>query len=276
MNRPSAVLVDPLLQDLLDRFSRLFGIRIALFDTRWRELQVGVNRSPRCAFCQLLRDDLGQDAACVAEDRRRRLEVAASGTMVSYRCHAGLDEALLPIALDGQLTGWLMVGQFRTSTRPPPRLLDAPWVGNQAARVRQLWREVPYQPASRRDDILTFFRLLAETVVNRGLVQVKRDPVVEDLLNAGPLLSLAEAGRRCGLGRTALAERVRASQGCGLRQAQIAARLERAKRLLLAGATVTAAAQAVGYRDPLYFSRLFRQRMGVPPSQLRPKRPTGR
>ncbi len=48
------------------------------------------------------------------------------------------------------------------------------------------------------------------------------------------------------------------------------ARVERAKELLSApGATVAGVAAAVGYRDPAYFARVFRQLTGGPPSLRR-------
>lgn len=47
-------------------------------------------------------------------------------------------------------------------------------------------------------------------------------------------------------------------------------RLERAKRLILAGLcdTVKAAALDAGFRDPCYFARRFRRRYGLPPGEL--------
>ena len=47
-------------------------------------------------------------------------------------------------------------------------------------------------------------------------------------------------------------------------------RLERAKRLILAGLcdTVKAAALDAGFRDPCYFARRFRRRYGIPPGEL--------
>jgi len=51
----------------------------------------------------------------------------------------------------------------------------------------------------------------------------------------------------------------------------IALRLDRAKQLLSQGASVKEAAISVGYTDPNYFSRLFRKKMGIPPTAYHPK-----
>ena len=47
-------------------------------------------------------------------------------------------------------------------------------------------------------------------------------------------------------------------------------RLEKAKDLMVSTTlNISEIAAAVGYPNPLYFSRLFRRHMGVPPSQFR-------
>ena len=48
------------------------------------------------------------------------------------------------------------------------------------------------------------------------------------------------------------------------------ARMEDAKKLLdKTTLTVSEVSASVGYRDPLYFSRIFRRRFGVPPTEYR-------
>lgn len=44
-------------------------------------------------------------------------------------------------------------------------------------------------------------------------------------------------------------------------------RLRKAVNLLLSGVSVTETAINVGYRDPLYFSRLYKKYFGISPSQ---------
>ena len=52
----------------------------------------------------------------------------------------------------------------------------------------------------------------------------------------------------------------------------IACRLNRAKELLTTiGASVSEVAKSVGYSDPLYFSRSFRKRFKMSPSEFREK-----
>ena len=48
----------------------------------------------------------------------------------------------------------------------------------------------------------------------------------------------------------------------------IAKRLDHAQQLLQSGLSVRETAEAVGYNDPFYFSRLYKKHMGVTPQDV--------
>lgn len=265
MSRTLALLVAPPARRLLDAFSRLTGARIGIYDHAFREVSVGRDRRGMCAFCSRLRRDPALDAACRAEDLRRRLAAAERGGLVAYRCHAGMDEAVMPLSEDGRLVGWVMVGQFRTRAAPPRALLAAAPARERAALMRA-FAAAPL--AARRGDVLSLFTALVSGIAAQRLVAPRRDPLLERLLAPGRTVTLAQAARAAGIGRTGMARRARAALGCGLRQAQVRARLERAATLLRGGAvrTVAEAARRAGFSDPAYFTRLWTRHRGTTPS----------
>ncbi len=174
----------------------------------------------------------------------------------------------MPLSEDGRLVGWIMVGQFRTTNAPPRRLLDAPWAVGRRRSLLRAFAAVPLAP--RRRDLLALFAALVDSIASQRLVSPRRDPLIEGLLAPGRTVTLAQASRIAGVGRSRLAERARTALGCGLRQAQIKARLERAATLLRNGSvrTVAEAARRAGFADPAYFSRLWSRHRGSPPSRL--------
>lgn len=268
---PIRLALDPQAQALLDHFCALLGIRIALYDADGRELACGLQRGS-CAFCALLRDELGREAACRREDRFRFAQARANGALTAYRCHAGLEEAILPIAVDGVHLGFAMIGQYRSEAAPPAELI-AEWrrtVGD--GRLAAAFAAVPSHPSA---PVLGLFRHLIDALIVRRLVDGVREPGLMRVLRRlrerpAEQLDLAAAARLAG-GSTATLDRgLRAATGVGFKALQIRLRLAAADDELARGGSVAAASAAAGYADPLYFSRLYRRHRGAPPSAGRP------
>jgi AraC-like DNA-binding protein len=268
---PIRLALDPQAQALLDHFCALLGIRIALYDADGRELACGLQRGS-CAFCSLLRKELGREAACRREDRFRFAQARASGGLTAYRCHAGLEEAILPIRVDGVLLGHAMIGQYRGDA-PLSTELIAGWkrtVGD--GRLAAAYAAVPSHPSA---PVLGLFHHLVDALIVRRLVEVAREPGLMRVLRrlrerpAGQL-DLAGAAALAGTSTATLDRGLRAATGVGFKALQISLRLAVADAELARGGTVAEAATAAGYADPLYFSRLYRRHRGLPPSASRP------
>ncbi|MFR1758704.1 MAG: helix-turn-helix transcriptional regulator [Christensenellaceae bacterium] len=83
-------------------------------------------------------------------------------------------------------------------------------------------------------------------------------------------LSYDQIGRRFHFHPNHVNRLLRAYTGCSLHQYQVDIRMKRALELLVnTRRPISRIAESVGYGDPGYFARLFRQRMGYSPSQLR-------
>ena len=268
---PIRLALDPQAQALLDHFCALLGIRIALYDADGRELACGLQRGA-CTFCALLRSELGREAACRREDRFRFAQARASGTLTAYRCHAGLEEAILPITVDGMPLGFAMIGQYRSDAKPPVDLI-AEWrrtVGD--GRLAAAFAAVPQHASA---PVLGLFGHLVEALIVRRLVDAVREPGLLRVLRrlrerpAGQL-DLAAAAALAGTSTATLDRGLREATGVGFKAVQIRLRLAAADTALARGMSVAEAAAAAGYADPLYFSRLYRRHRGMPPSVGRP------
>ena len=83
---------------------------------------------------------------------------------------------------------------------------------------------------------------------------------------------LGDLARRLGYSPSHLSTLIRRTTGRTFVALRRRLRFERACALLREGASVKAAALAAGFDDPAYFSRLFKRRVGVPPSRWRDDR----
>ncbi len=97
-----------------------------------------------------------------------------------------------------------------------------------------------------------------------------RDRVDFLLSNYSEKLDLEGIAKRVHLSSSRLNALFRKEFGCSVLSWRENIRLQKARELLNASTfRISAIANAVGYDDPLYFSRKFRQRFGVSPRQLR-------
>lgn len=89
-------------------------------------------------------------------------------------------------------------------------------------------------------------------------------------------IGVEEVAREVRVSRSHLYRAFRTIYGCSPSEYLIRCRLQRARQLLSAtGLPVGAVAASAGFEDPLYFSRLFRQRTGKSPSAWREARAGG-
>lgn len=83
-------------------------------------------------------------------------------------------------------------------------------------------------------------------------------------------VSALAAARICGLSRFEFSRKFRATFGMTFREYLLRARVDEARRLLMAGSiSVTGVAYSVGFNDGSHFARIFRRFTGVLPSDYR-------
>jgi len=127
------------------------------------------------------------------------------------------------------------------------------------ARVSLIeWREAGQQP---------FARLVGSRQVGDRAIADCQVWIAEHYRNGSPV---GEMVRRSGLAERTFTRRFRDATGMSPLEYVHALRIEEAKQMLESGASsIDAIADEVGYQDAGYFARLFRQRVGLTPSQYR-------
>ena len=98
------------LYQIMRDFYTLTKIRIVIFDSEFRGLLAYPQH--REDFCQLLRQTPEGNAVCRASDISGCLRCAKTKDLVSYRCHAGLTEVVVPIIDKNSVLAYVMFGQI--------------------------------------------------------------------------------------------------------------------------------------------------------------------
>ncbi|MCH7341879.1 AraC family transcriptional regulator [Pelomonas sp. CA6] len=216
-----------------------------------------------------LGDAEAQDLALVTlrhGDRFRRLDVDDGAEECKLSLHAGPD--------------WLEQAELLPG---PPRPHLAGAHGRAGARLRRLARSVidsggPSRGLERLQLECLTLQLLGEALSEQAGAEppasmARRMAQARELLDSGAAdaWSLADIALELGLHENTLQRRFREAHGCSVFDYLRRRRLERARALLQAGASVTEAALDAGYGSPANFATAFRRAFGCSPSQQRPR-----
>ena len=131
------------MQQILDSFVELTGIRAAYFDatetTRWgmesqtffadqsgsvSSISIVGKDKPLCEFCESLRFLKNQEYNCMQSDKAAFKMAEETAKPYIYKCHMGLYEAVIPIFIKNRLTAYLMLGQVVNSEELQSQLQD--------------------------------------------------------------------------------------------------------------------------------------------------------
>lgn len=265
------------LHKILKDFYTLTKIRIVLWDSDFHEILC--YPEPRSRFCSLIRQDSTINEQCTACDIAACRRCTKTKKLVLYRCHAGLTEAVVPIQDRLGTIGYILFGQIipeKTSKAVKSQLARTfheecfPGVGA-AIEAISLKSEEDLSAAATVLQALTsyvlenqwvtpkkadFLRLL-DSYIQRNLAQnITVETMCADFrISRSRLYAVAERFLDCGVAEYVRKKKIEAAQ-----------RLLRETEL-----TIGAIADATGFSDYNYFSRVFRKETGMSARAYRQK-----
>jgi len=251
-----------------------FGIRIAFFSLDGRELKVG-NNVGICRYCQSIRMCKGGAAACNNEDREGRKLAFSRKKLVIYTCHAGMTEIVKPIIKQGNLLGYAMIGQIRTITLPPSNWTSL-WDSHQSEKLADIFRSQPLISESNLIEIIEMFSHLMELLTSNNMIDSigidmpsRLSGYIQKHINEA--LSLSDACEAMNLSQSRLSHVVKERYGISYTTLVRTLKMEHARFLLshYSDMAISEVSLAVGYVDPQYFSKVFRQVSGLSPTLYR-------
>ena len=267
------IILSDKVQSLLDDFAALLDIRPTFFSTDGRKLLHGKDI---CKYCEIIQREMGGLSRCEEMDCRKLQETINSQSPVSYRCHAGLQEALSPIFVHKQLVGYLMIGQFRTEDEFPIEVRNSITDPELRARLKRAFDELPLFSPKKLAGVLGFFKVLIEYISVCELAMLRGDVLRSEIdrymeRHLTENIMLPEMARRLGRSVSTISQFLRRNYHTGFKELLNEKRLARAESFWKAHpeSTVAEAASAAGFSDQFYFSRVFRKRRGIPPGKFR-------
>ena len=261
-------------QELIDSFAYCFRVKITVYSAEMEELIVGL-QNPGAEFCRIIQKNPRLRRQCLRQDKTMCVQSGAQRSLVSYRCHAGLTETAVPIALDGTIIAYGMLGQFRTGKALPEetvRVCSTGGIGPES--LKKAFFAQPYFDKPAMDNMLKLFSMLISYIVTREYVRVSRPSLAETIVRwiedhisePTDLNAVSRAMRRS---RSTISHSVKKQLGLSFRELSISKKIQRFESIIRASPElpIREAARMVGYDDPLYFSRLYKKVRLVPPSE---------
>ena len=262
---------------LITNLQSFTGISTSLYDANGKGVQLG---GEHCEFCRLVNASPEGHAKCVASDAQAVRCCAEQHRVYAYRCHAGVNEVVLPIYDSGVPIAYLAFGQLLDSA-PVKQQWEAAarslgWYEGDPEELREAFfrmRQLSKQEIHAYAEIL---EALALYIRQEGMIRSAEYTDLQKLemyLDAHYMepLSLSRISAELHVGTTKLCALAKKLSGGGTLTRIIAERrVAAAKELLLrSDAPVAAVAEKVGFSDYNYFTKLFKSVTGITPSAYR-------
>lgn len=262
----------PLLKD----FYSLAGTKICVLDSDGREICYYPERLTE--FCSLLRENEQMDAACKDCDKRGIAICKKTHRQYTYTCHAGLTECVAPILSDGEIVGYLLIGQVKNGDSPNSSVVQA--ISDPAKRKELIakYRALPSVSLEKLNaaihimDVCTGYEHLRDLMrytdqrIDRRLGEYVRDNLTGDL-------SVNTLCRQFCVSRNEIYALFKSYFGTTPASYIKNQRMQHACALLSTGALpVHTVAELCGIPDYNYFTKLFKKAIGTTPTAYRNKK----
>lgn len=267
------------LNALLRDFHKLTQIRITVFDSDFQELTyVPGTNTP---LCTLLRAS-GAESVCHECDQSACARAAAQGqaSPLTYRCHAGMMEAIMPFYVQNTLAGYLILGQALAY----PSREEAFAAVERRCRAygvdsAQLWNACEQTPLISEDYFRSATHILhaiASYLTLEKMATLKEDRIAARLdqyihTHFTEPMTAQTICHALKIGKTQLYSLSKQLYGSGVAEKIRALRIEKAKQLLAErpDMRVNDVAEACGFSDYNYFISVFSRLTGQSPSRFR-------
>lgn len=262
-------------QKLLDNFAGMLDLRVTFYSRFGLPIRRG-KEMPNTAFCSFIQNNLDLLEQCQDIDKIMREKVQESFEPISYTCHAGLREIIAPVVVGGRLAGFLMVGQFRTTDTMPACALAYCRNQTEQEMLRRDFFNLPKLSEERLDSIIGTLQMLIDYIAARELAVFRPDPLksaidryidehyTEDVY-------LGDVAAMLNKSISSVAQFLRNKYHTCFKDLLIERRLCAAEEYWKSnpGASIRECAEAAGFKDQFYFSRIFRKKRALSPREFR-------
>lgn len=265
------------LEALIKSFYTLSGIRFVLFDTDFHEIISYPKES--CDFCKLMKSCPNTRRKCNYADRRSFEECEKQNSLIIYKCHASLVEAVIPLHENEKIIGYLMFGQITDNPDKSSLYNKTKFWGEKynldVNALKQSIENIPYKSEEQIHAAAKIMEACTSYIIYKELITPENDKIfdaakayIENNLHED--ISIDQLCSELHIGRTKLYEIFRNELKMGISKYILLRRMHKAKKLLkTTDFSISEIADSVGFSDYNYFSRVYKKTYGKSPKSYR-------
>ena len=256
---------------VLKDLNKITGYRVSLHGADYSE--IAAYPKEKCGLCRLIQSLPFEYDKCVASDKLAcKSALDKKGTHI-YRCRYGMSEAISPLYNFGTLTGFLMMGQVFEEGIDKDCLLAPVVAGVGEERVMAAIGTIPTVAPENIATYIKIMTICAQYLTLSNAIQINQ-PTVAQLAKQyiarhyQEKLSIKKICTEVGCSKSALITAFKREFNMTVNDFIISYRLEEAVRMMEMGEfKIGEIAEACGFADQSYFSKVFSSRYGTPPSE---------
>lgn len=259
---------------ILYELYKITGFRISLHDVNFAE--IAAYPKEKLPICSKIHETPGEFEKCRIGGTEAFRRARETGEAVIYKCRYGLTEAVSPLYNFGTLTGYLMIGQICDGSTDPndlkKDLSSLPSFDKDALGLVDGIRTVNADMIQSYVKIMT---LCAQYITLSNAMTASRPTAAEAAKkyiseNLNKKITIKSICDEVGCSKTTLIASFKKEFGTTVNAAITAAKLNEARKLLSAGKmSINEVAQATGFLDQSYFSKVFLAECGISPSEYK-------
>lgn len=243
-------------------------------------------------FCMYVKCDQDKYRVCLTMIKKMHNKCLKSCEPFYGMCHAGLGEYVIPIVLKDVVLGSLNLGFFQTNERRTAYCIERACRGSElidAATAQKLYNENIVTSCAEIDEVMLIMKMLAEylahtyasmqathhNVMQKRHYNSSEDTIISHAIehietNCTQKIMVSDIAEICHCSETYLSRVFKKRIGVSLVIYINKVRVEHSKNhLLLTDKTISDIALESGFEDPNYFSRVFAEIIGIPPTEFR-------
>lgn len=269
------------ISSVLAELHNITGFRVSLHGADYSE--IAAYPKEKCSLCRLVHGVSSEYEKCVASDKAAcRAAIDKRDTHI-YKCRFGMTEAVSPLYNFGTLTGFLMMGQVYENTENVAKrreVLEELGISGEPldsalGRIHRVDSAMVHSFV-RIMTICAQYLTMSHAIPNNkpSVAQLAKEFISSHFHRK---ITIQLICSEIGCSKSALITAFKREYGTTVNQYLNEVRLVEAVHLIENGeCTIGEVAEACGFSDQSYFSKVFSARYGVPPSEYMEKaeRPT--